>query len=238
MKYYRQSQKKNKIVLFVCLTSILVFLILISITSENNYKYITEKDVINLNTSLLNNVYIEQKEEIDNIEKINNDDEKQEKNTRKKEVVNNNQNQVRPASTVVDNNPQQNDNQPMDSVYVGLKFTGSMTAYGRDCCGSDPSRWGITSSGYDLKQSLTYNDPTYGSVRIVASDKNFKLYSIIQINDPIDGSYNAIVLDRAGSVIGLNKTKKFDLAVESESYASSNYGVHKNVTFQVLRVGK
>lgn len=238
MKYYRQSQKKNKIVLFVCLTSILVFLILISITSENNYKYITEKDVINLNTSLLNNVYIEQKEEIDNIKKINNDDEKQEKNTREKEVVNNNQNQVQPASTVVDNNPQSNDNQPMDSVYVGLKFTGSMTAYGRDCCGSDSSRWGITSSGYDLKQSLTYNDPTYGSVRIVASDKNFKLYSIIQINDPIDGSYNAIVLDRAGSVIGLNKTKKFDLAVESESYASSNYGVHKNVTFQVLRVGK
>lgn len=238
MKYYRQSQKKNKIVLFVCLTSILVFLILITITSENNYKYITEKDVINLNTSLLNNVYIEQKEEIDNIKKINNDDEKQEKNTREKEVVNNNQNQVQPASTVVDNNPQSNDNQPMDSVYVGLKFTGSMTAYGKDCCGSDPSRWGITSSGYDLKQSLTYNDPTYGSVRIVASDKNFKLYSIIQINDPIDGSYNAIVLDRAGSVIGLNKTKKFDLAVESESYASSNYGVHKNVTFQVLRVGK
>jgi hypothetical protein len=221
------------------------FILGLSFFSKENYYYNTSKNVIDLNTSLLNNVYIEKTED-DNVEKVNNE-EKEEKVVEKKDNiiqekknVVSNQTQTAPASTVVDSNPTpaQTQTQTLDSVYVGLKFTGSMTAYGKDCCGSDPARQGITSSGYDLKQSLTYNDPTYGSVRIVASDKNFKLYSIIQVNDPIDGSYKAIVLDRAGSVIGLNKTKKFDLAVESEAYAASSYGVHKNVSFEVLRVGR
>ena len=48
----------------------------------------------------------------------------------------------------------------------------------------------------------------------------------------------AIVLDRAGRKIGLNEAKKFDLAVESESFASSNYGIHSNIVFEVIRVGR
>ena len=186
---------------------LLIFTYIIINYSGESYQYNAKNNIRNLNTSLLNNVYIPEEK-------------------------------VEPASTIIDHNNQQQEVKPTEGVYVGLKFTGSMTAYGKDCCGSDPSRQGITASGYDLKQSLTYNDPTYGSVRIVASDRNFKLYSIIKVDDPVDGSYNAIVLDRAGSVIGLNKTKKFDLAVESENFASSSYGVHKNVTFQVLRIGK
>ena len=210
-------------------------------SSRESYQYNTKNNIKNLNTSLLNNVYIakEEEPEEETVQKESNNVKNNQNSEKKNKVEQKNNEQVTPASTTIENNnPQPSEPQSIDGVYVGLKFTGSMTAYGRDCCGSDPSRWGITASGYDLKQSLTYNDPTYGSVRIVASDRNFKLYSIVKVNDPIDGSYNVIVLDRAGSVIGLNKTKKFDLAVESESYASSSYGVHKNVSFEVLRIGK
>ena len=227
--------KKIFIYGFSVLTIILVVIALTIYQENYNLKVKTTSQ--NLNTSLLNNVAIVHEEPEDEVaeEKIENEV-IEVKNNVKKEVKQ--QEVIEPASTVVENNSNPVQPQSLDGVYVGLKFTGSMTAYGKDCCGSDPARQGITSSGYDLKQSLTYNDPTYGSVRIVASDKNFKLYSIIQVNDPIDGSYKAIVLDRAGSVIGLNKTKKFDLAVESEAYAASSYGVHNNVSFEVLRVGR
>ena len=154
-----------------------------------------------------------------------------------KSIEQGNQESKEVSTTIVDDSKKMESSE-LDSVYVGLKFEGSMTAYGKDCCSSDLERQGITATGFDLKTSLTYNDPVYGSVRIVASDKNFKYYSIIKVNDPIDGVYNAIVLDRAGSVIGLNKVKKFDLAVESEAFAAHNYGVHRNVSFEVLRVGK
>lgn len=218
---------------------LLIFTYIIINYSGESYQYNAKNNIRNLNTSLLNNVYIPEEKEENIVEKESNKTENSLKIEKKdNSIQQKNEEKVEPASTIIDYNNQQQEVKPTEGVYVGLKFTGSMTAYGKDCCGSDPSRQGITASGYDLKQSLTYNDPTYGSVRIVASDRNFKLYSIIKVDDPVDGSYNAIVLDRAGSVIGLNKTKKFDLAVESENFASSSYGVHKNVTFQVLRIGK
>ena len=234
-------KNSKKIFIFgFCILVIIAFLFA-TIMYKDNYYLEIKNNSKKLNTSLLNNIAIANEEIKDETE------EKKEKIEDKKNVIEVKSNPkreeqqvevVKPASTVVDVPQQPVQTEQISGVYVGLKFTGSMTAYGKDCCGSDPTRWGITSSGYDLKQSLTYNDPTYGNVKIVASDRNFKLYSIIKVDDPIDGSYNAIILDRAGSAIGLNKTKKFDLAVESESYASSNYGVHKNITFEVLRVGK
>ena len=230
---------KNISITIICIavTLILVF----SLTKSNKEQYFLniKNDIRNLNTSLLNNVYIQEEKEENIVEKESNKTdnslkiEKEDNNIQQK-----NKEKVEPASTIIEHNSQQQEVKPTEGVYVGLKFTGSMTAYGKDCCGSEPSRQGITASGYDLKQSLTYNDPTYGSVRIIASDRNFKLYSIIKVDDPVDGSYDAIVLDRAGSIIGLNKVKKFDLAVESENFASSSYGVHKNVSFEVLRIGK
>ena len=231
---------KNISITIICILVTIISVFLLTKSNKEEYFLNIKNDIRDLNTSLLNNVYIPEEKEEDIVEKENNKSESNKKNEIKKDVdESKTKEKIEQASTTVENNTtQQSETQHNEGVYVGLKFTGSMTAYGKDCCGSDPSRWGITSSGYDLKQSLTYNDPTYGSVRIVASDRNFKLYSIIKVDDPIDGSYNAIVLDRAGSVIGLNKTKKFDLAVESESYASSNYGVHRNVTFEVLRIGK
>lgn len=241
MKFHQKLHKTKSLIAIGLGLSIILLIMYITINLNNEkYYYKTKTNIKDLNTSLLNNVYIAKNDEPgEEVVQKESNDVKSSKNIEKNNNVEQKSNeQVIPASTTVENNTQQAEVQHTEGVYVGLKFTGSMTAYGKDCCGSDSARWGITSSGYDLKQSLTYNDSTYGSVRIVASDRNFKLYSIIKVDDPIDGSYNAIVLDRAGSAIGLNKTKKFDLAVESESYASSNYGVHRNISFEVLRVGK
>lgn len=130
---------------------------------------------------------------------------------------------------------------PSDKVYVGSKLNGSMSAYGRDCCSSDPNKQGHTASGYNIKLSgMYYNDAEYGRVRILAADKNFKLYSIIKVNDPLDGEYKAIILDRGDSNIGIAEDRLyiFDLVVESQEWARRKYGVHKNVEFEILRIGQ
>lgn len=130
---------------------------------------------------------------------------------------------------------------PSDKVYVGSKLNGSMSAYGRDCCSSDPNKQGHTASGYNIKLSgMYYNDAEYGRVRILAADKNFKLYSIIKVNDPLDGEYKAIILDRGDSNIGIAEDRLyiFDLVVESQEWARRKYGVHENVEFEILRIGQ
>lgn len=129
--------------------------------------------------------------------------------------------------------------QPSTEVYVGAKLTGSMSAYGTDCCSSDPAKQGITSSGYNIKQKgMYYDDATYGKVRILAADDNFIFYSIIKINDPIDGEYYAIILDTGDKNIGIGRKFMFDLVVESQEWARKYYGIHRNITFEVLRIGK
>lgn len=128
---------------------------------------------------------------------------------------------------------------PSEKVYVGSKLSGSMSAYGRDCCSSDPTLQGITASGYNIKTNgMYYYDALYGRVRILASDKNFPLYSIIKVNDPIDGEYKAIILDRGDKNIGFDRRFMFDLVVESQEWARLYYGVHKNINFEILRLGK
>lgn len=212
---------------------------------RKNYKVKILKNTDSLNTVLIRKINIEKEEDNsdeenqeEQIKEENKEEKKQEIKQEKKYEPPVQREQVEPVSTIVPETPPKQEEiktGTIDSVYVGLRFTGSMSAYGKDCCGSNP---GMTSSGFDLKTSLYYYDSTYGNLRVLASDRNFKLYSVIKVNDPREGTYNAIVLDRAGSIIGLNKTKKFDLAVESEDFAANNYGIHSNITFEVLRVGR
>ena len=76
-------------------------------------------------------------------------------------------------------------------------FTGSLTGYGPDCYGCG----GKTSTGYDLRENIYYEDAEYGTIRIVAADKYFPFYSIIRIsNVPGMEPFIAIVLDRGGDV--------------------------------------
>lgn len=127
-----------------------------------------------------------------------------------------------------------------EKAYVGYKFSGNMSAYGRDCCSSNPANWGLTASGFNIyTNGMYYNDNEYGRVRIIAASRDdFYLYSVIKVTDPIDGEYRAIVLDRGDKNIGIGRKFVFDLVVESQEWARMNYGVHRNVNFEVLRIGK
>lgn len=128
---------------------------------------------------------------------------------------------------------------PSEMVYVGAELTGSMSAYGTDCCSLDPEKQGHTSSGFNIKQNgMYYYDATYGKVRILAADDNFIFYSIIKVKDPIDGEYYAIILDSGDKNIGIGRKFMFDLVVESQDWASKYYGIHHNITFEVLRIGR
>ena len=111
-------------------------------------------------------------------------------------------------------------------------YKGIITAYGPDCVGCS----GITSSGYNVKNNIYYNDKTYGKIRILAADKSLPFGTIVRISDlsifkePI----LAIVLDRGGA-IGFNKNVYFDLLYKSEKETLS-FGKRK-ATFEVLRKG-
>jgi 3D (Asp-Asp-Asp) domain-containing protein len=103
--------------------------------------------------------------------------------------------------------------------------TYKLTHYGWDCKGCG----GNTASGYNVRNTIYYNDATYGKLRIVAM-KDLKLYSIIRIKN-YDTEIYAIVLDRGvGSGV-------IDLLVENEKKASQ-LGIRKNIEIEVLRSGK
>ena len=111
--------------------------------------------------------------------------------------------------------------------------TGNLTGYGPDCNGCS----GITNSGYDVSNTIYYNDHEYGDVRILAADPSFPLYSIIRVsNVPNLDSFIAIVLDRGGNV-GYGKGTLFDLLFATEKDPNI-LSLTENVTFELLRSGK
>lgn len=100
-----------------------------------------------------------------------------------------------------------------------------LTHYGWDCKGCGEN----TASGYNVRNTIYYNDKTYGTLRIVAM-KDLPLYSVIKIKN-YDYDIYAIVLDRGvGSGV-------IDLLVESESKASK-LGIRKNIQIEMLRTGR
>ena len=125
-----------------------------------------------------------------------------------------------------------------DNYKVLDTYFGVLTGYGPDCYGCS----GRTSSGYDVSNTITYNDSEYGEIRILAagtlsdtSTAPLDFYSIVRVsNVPNMEPFIAIVLDRGGNV-GYGKGTLFDLLFSSESEA-----MHKtdNVKFEILRYGK
>ena len=107
---------------------------------------------------------------------------------------------------------------------------GKLSSYGPDCAGCS----GHVATGMDVTNgNITYNDPTYGVVRIVAGDRNYPFGTIVRITTPALGTFNAIVLDRGGD-IGFGRRFLFDLLCPSEAEGS---GSHYDVTFEILRYG-
>ena len=121
--------------------------------------------------------------------------------------------------------PNVSDHQALDT------YVGTLTGYGPNCVGCS----GMTSSGYDVRNTTTYVDSEFGEVRILAADGMFDFYTIVRVsNVPNMEPFIAIVLDRGGNV-GFGKGTLFDLLFADESQA-----LHKtdNVTFEILRDGK
>lgn len=103
-----------------------------------------------------------------------------------------------------------------------------LTHYGWDCKGCG----GNTAIGYNVKNTIYYNDKDYGKVRIVAMCSKYPLYSIIKIkNYKFGGDILAIVIDRG---VGCGT---IDLLTTSEK-KSSQLGIQNNIKIEMLRKGR
>lgn len=109
-----------------------------------------------------------------------------------------------------------------------------VSAYTAFC--SDGCR-GYTASGLYIGNSIYYNDKEYGKVRIVAGDKSLPFGTIVRFNNLqyFGKTIYAIVLDRGGA-IGNGKRVLFDLLFSTEKEAN-NFGIAKNVSYDILRKG-
>lgn len=103
-----------------------------------------------------------------------------------------------------------------------------LTHYGWDCKGCR----GNTAIGYNVRNTIYYNDSQFGKVRICAMSKSMPLYSVIKIkNYKLGGDITCIVIDRGvGSGV-------IDLLTESEK-KSSQLGIQRNVQIEILRKGR
>lgn len=226
--------KKITISINIALVLIISLSLVLIKDQKTKYKSISNISTKKINTSIL--MFNINKEE----NKKTEEDLKKE-TIKQKEIIEQNENNKNENINPTNNQKKQEEliEEKKEGIYVGLKIKSNMVAYGTDCCSADESKQGRTSSGYNIKKNgIYYNDPTYNRVRILASDTNFKLYSIIKVIDPKEGTYYAIVLDRADKSIGLNKNYLFDIVVETQEKARLEYGVHKNVEFEVVRIGK
>jgi len=109
-------------------------------------------------------------------------------------------------------------------------FYGSITSYVSYCEGCI----GITASGYDVRNTIYYEDNEYGIVRIIAADPSLPFGTIIKISN-IGKDITTIVLDRGGS-IGFNNFSQADLLSENLSI-SYEFGKKNNAKFEILRYG-
>lgn len=113
-----------------------------------------------------------------------------------------------------------------------VSFIGEMTAYGPNCPGCSgkvacpPKR--------DVSTNIYYEDPNYGTLRILAADSRIPCGSIIKIsnvtftNEEIIG----IVLDRGGAITD----KVIDLLIEDNN-AGYSIGRQTNVRYEIVRWG-
>ena len=113
----------------------------------------------------------------------------------------------------------------IEPVITYETHSGDLTGYSADCPACNGTL--ACKPTYNVYKNgvVTYNDNTYGNVRIVATSKNIPCGSIIKFNN-----IYAIVLDRG--VLSYD----VDLLVESESYAREYIGRSK-ITYEIIRSG-
>ena len=113
-----------------------------------------------------------------------------------------------------------------------VTYNGDLTGYAADCPACNGTL--ACKPKYDVYKNgvVTYNDVTYGNVRIVATSKNIACGSILKLKDTklSNEDMYVIVLDRG--VLGYD----LDLLVESERYASIHIGRSK-INYELIRNG-
>lgn len=114
----------------------------------------------------------------------------------------------------------------------GVFFYGTMTGYGPDCegCGGKVGCAPYT----DVRNTVYFNDSSYGQVRILASDPSIPCGTIVKFSNVTftNEEITAIVLDRGGAIKGT----LFDFLVESEK-AAEVVGRQHNVRYEIQRWG-
>lgn len=112
------------------------------------------------------------------------------------------------------------------------EFYGTITAYSPYCEGCI----GITASGYDVRNTIYYNDNEYGKIRIIAADFSIPFGTIIKISNLNNtNSIITIVLDRGGA-IGYDTQAQVDLLF-SNDYDCIQFGRQYDIKFEILRDG-
>ena len=125
------------------------------------------------------------------------------------------------------------------------QYTGKLTGYGPDCPGcskvgnvSCKTREGTKHSL--INDGITYNDSTYGDVRILAADNTlFPCGTIIKIDNGIVDSFYGVVLDTGYSMRNAWKQGNvwIDLAFSSQNDVKSGKTSSSNAKFSVQRWG-
>jgi len=161
-------------------------------------------------------------QENDTSKEIQKLDKNTESNEQKEEQVKNNKPIVEETVNIIDTS----------SYAVLSQEIINLSHYGHDCYGCTS---GYTASGYYVGDGkIYYQDPTFGSVRVIAADNKYPLGTIVRIGYH-SGNITAIVLDRGGG-IGDGKNFQVDLLTSSNSEAYK-LGIVNNTSLEVLRLG-
>lgn len=122
-------------------------------------------------------------------------------------------------------------------------YVGKMTGYGADCIGCTGTLACKTKNGsYHnlIKDGTTYNDEEYGNVKIIAAAlEKFPCGTIIKVENPNLGTFNAIVLDTGGAMKNAwnNGIIHIDLAYLTETDPALHLSTSSNVKYSVQRWG-
>ena len=122
-------------------------------------------------------------------------------------------------------------------------YVGKMTGYGADCVGCTGTLACKTKNGsYHnlIKDGTTYNDEEYGNVKIIAAAlEKFPCGTIIKVENPNLGTFNAIVLDTGGAMKNAwnNGIIHIDLAYLTETDPALHLSTSSNVKYSVQRWG-
>ena len=118
-------------------------------------------------------------------------------------------------------------NEDYEFAFVNYNLC-NISAYTPYCDGCS----GITAFGYNVLDTIYYDDIDYGLINVVAGDESIPFGSVVYF---LDLDMYGIVLDRGG-VIGYDKNIQFDLLVNDYNNAI-DFGIKDDIRYMIVRYG-